>query len=1099
MIKEDSIARVREAADILQVVQRFVTDLKPSGSSWKARSPFTDEKTPSFTVNPQKNIYKCFSSGKGGDAIDFLMEHQKKSFYEAIQFLADMFHVDLEFTENESISERESREDFDKVIRAAIRIYREKLTPDCESMKLLSDRGYGPDDIAMWQVGHAPAEMRTLVDKVLKSDTWSMAEELGLVKNRDEKNFDGFIGRLIVPIFDINGRPVGIAGRLLPSQDPKFPKWINPKDSRLYNKSKILYGLHQADTQKALRVKNKVYLVEGYMDVWAMHKMGVPNAVAICGTALTPEQVKLIGRYCRCISVCTDSDRAGTNAILRALPTLLREDFKVMVCRIPDGKDPDDLMRAAVSPEVFQSTLEKNESDGLLWAAAYYMDSAQDADAKANAIEEIGRLLYCIQKSIKRDEYIKLILANKKWGLKQSHIKEVMQRIAQSEPTNSTGDPGSENRHLPPWVDSEELYNSGFVQKYEPEKNYPVGIYFLHNGDINRLTNFTVKPLYQIQQEINGRRILEIWNGRQRQDIEMPNKAFVSQDVFESTIIEKGAFYSEAGFGKNQYKRLMGWVVDRMPRCFELTTLGWQPEGFFAFANTTINDGQQLHYDKLGMVKVGEKYFLSPGVSSIRSEDREDTNMYENDLYLKYVQPSIGWEQWSELFCKVYGDNGPIGVSYVFVSLFKDLVTKVTKCPLLYCYGSKGSGKSDFAESLIWLFFSGKNSDGKMIQGYNLNPGQGTPFSFFSRLERFRNCPMLFNEFDENAIEDWKFGTLKAAYDGEGREVGEGDTGRKRKTKVQKVQGTLVIVGQYLSVRDDGSVLSRSVTCQMSLERMKALTEEEQQAHRTLKRAEEEGLSGLVADLLTHRPTVKKELDAAFWSQRTKLLEELRGKNLRPEERIVKNYALLLAMSEIMGKLIKLPYSQQRLWNVCVKTVSNHISLLSDNNALAHFWKVTSDMLALGQLQYGKFFTVETTGRVLLASESSSKEKLYQGGKKLLFIRTSAVVGMYQKESRNRGEKALNEATIVTYLKEQPYYIGLCPVHKFIMSTAYSSEGTASNMVVRTSCHVIDYDMLGVELEAPESDRIPIMSHPATTEIEEELNFGQNQPDSLPF
>src|SRR5690606_18006453 len=147
--------------------------------------------------------------------------------------------------------------------------------------------------------------------------------------------------------------------------------------------------------------------------------------------------------------------------------------------------------------------------------------------------------------------------------------------------------------------------------------------------------------------------------------------------------------------------------------------------------------------------------------SKIYADDRDTDNPYENDLYLSYMPSSINFEQWVNLFRAVYAENALFGIAYTFLTIFKDIVTRITKMPHLYCYGPKGSGKSEMAESITRLFFSGKNAEGHLIKGYNLNPGQGTPFSFFSRVERFRNCPILLNEFDENNIEDWKFGMIK--------------------------------------------------------------------------------------------------------------------------------------------------------------------------------------------------------------------------------------------------------------------------------------------------------------------------------------------------
>ena len=269
-------------------------------------------------------------------------------------------------------------------------------------------------------------------------------------------------------------------------------------------------------------------------------------------------------------------------------------------------------------------------------------------------------------------------------------------------------------------------------------------------------------------------------------------------------------------------------------------------------------------------------------------------------MTLKYIpQDKLGlnFENWARLFYEAYGTNAPFGIAFAFLTLFKDVVTRITKMPLLYCYGQKGSGKSAMAESITWLFFSGKDGEGNLIKGFNLNPGQSTPFSFFNRVERFRNCPILMNEFDENGIEPWKTGTMKAAYDGEGREVGDGDTGKKKKTKIQKVQGTIILVGQYMATKDDAAVSSRSIPCQFSLERLKNLQQHEIESYNMLRHQEQEGLSGILTELLHHRPDVQKYLRKNFGIIQSELMDQTRQLGAMPAD--------TLKHSELADKIFK--------------------------------------------------------------------------------------------------------------------------------------------------------------------------------------------------
>jgi hypothetical protein len=400
--------------------------------------------------------------------------------------------------------------------------------------------------------------------------------------------------------------------------------------------------------------------------------------------------------------------------------------------------------------------------------------------------------------------------------------------------------------------------------------------------------------------------------------------------------------------------------------------------------------------------------------------------------------------------------------------------------PMLYCFGPKGAGKSAMAESITWLFFSGKNSEGDLLKGFNLNPGQGTPFSFFNRVERFRNCPILMNEFDENNIEDWKFGTFKAAYDGEGREVGDGDTGKKRKTKIQKVQGTIIIVGQYLSVKDDGSVLSRSISCQFSLERVTNLTSEQNEAYEKLKAAEQAGLSGILTDLLKHRPEVQKLLSKNFTEVQATLVADTRKDGNKVEARLISNYSLLLAATKTMCEVgLQLPYTYDDFYLQCKHQVVTHNRLLKDNNSINNFWKTVEILFDKGFIQNGREMLITVLKEVRIKENSSEIEKTFTDYKNILMVRFSNVHALYSKHLREVNQTAQQEETLLLYLKEQPYFIGLVPKQTFNDK--------------RTSCYAFDYDMmfrdLGVVFEKNHSEEPKPKEEPKNEQNNNDVPF----------
>ncbi len=411
MINPATIEEIKNKMDIVEVVGDFVT-LKRSGSSYKALSPFTNEKTASFYVVPSKGIFKDFSSGKGGDAITFIMEVDGLSYIEALKYLAKKYGIEVAEEEStpEILEEQNKRESLYIVLNFAKGLFRENLHQHKEGRSIglsyFKERGFSDTTIADFELGYSLQEW----DSLLKSATAKgynpqLLEEAGLVISKDEgKTYDRFRGRVIFPIHNSSGKVVAFGARIMIT-DKKQPKYINSPETELYNKSKILYGLFQA--KQAIRQEDNCFLVEGYTDVISMHQAGVKNVVSSSGTALTEEQIKLIRRYTENVTVIYDGDAAGIKASVRGIDMLLEGGLNVKAVVLPDGEDPDSYVKA-LGTTAFSHFVETASQDFIQFKTKLFLaDTAHDPVKKAGLIRDIVQSISKIADPIKRTVYVK--------------------------------------------------------------------------------------------------------------------------------------------------------------------------------------------------------------------------------------------------------------------------------------------------------------------------------------------------------------------------------------------------------------------------------------------------------------------------------------------------------------------------------------------------------------------------------------------------------------------------------------------------------------------------------------------------------------------
>jgi len=409
MIDQQTINQIFDTADIVEVISDFVT-LKKSGANYKGLSPFSNEKTPSFMVSPAKGIFKDFSSGKGGNVVGFLMEHEKLSYPEALRYLAQRYNIAIEEKEltADEIQQRNERESLMAVTAFASSYFVSKLNSDegrAVGLAYFRNRGFRDDILKKFELGYSLEKRTALTEEAGKNGyKRSYLVKTGLSIERDDYAFDRFAGRVIFPIHSLSGNVIGFGGRTLKS-DKKLAKYQNSPESDIYHKSKVLYGLFQA--KKSIVSQEKCFLVEGYTDVLSMHQAGVENVVASSGTALTAEQIRLIKRFTQNVTILYDGDEAGIKASFRGIDMILEEGMNVKVVMFPQGEDPDSYAQSHSSSE-FLEYIKKGEKDFISFKTEILLeDTRHDPIKRAQLITDIVRSVSVIPDGIMRSVFLK--------------------------------------------------------------------------------------------------------------------------------------------------------------------------------------------------------------------------------------------------------------------------------------------------------------------------------------------------------------------------------------------------------------------------------------------------------------------------------------------------------------------------------------------------------------------------------------------------------------------------------------------------------------------------------------------------------------------
>lgn len=568
MIDKATIDRIFNAADIVEVISEFVS-LKKAGQNYRGLSPFKNEKTPSFFVSPSKGIFKCFSTGKGGNVVTFLMENEKLTYPEALKYLAKKYNIEIVEKEEtvQEIQMKNERESLLSVNQFACQYFIDALNSQegkAIGMSYFNERSIREDMIRKFQLGYAREDKniftRTALDKSYKLE---YLVKTGLTIQKENYTFDRFHGRVMFPIHGLTGQILGFGGRILKT-DEKTAKYINSPDSEIYHKSDILYGLYFA--RQAILKVDKCYLVEGYTDVISMHQSGIENVVASSGTSLTQNQIRLIKRFTHNVTVLYDGDEAGIKASIRGIDLLLEEGLNVRVVLLPAGEDPDSFARKHNS-ESFIKYIDSEETDFISFKTSLLRkDAEKDPIKKAALITEIVRTISVIPENIVRSVYIR----------ECSKILEVDEKMLYTETARirrgkfdqkTRSEPGSFN--ITPEVEPlAPLKFDSVTQKYTAEKEV-IRLLLLYAQESIHIDNNAVSVIDYFIKEIEQDE-LEFYH---------PVYSLIYAEI--CSLHQKNEPITEQYFIKHSEDLIAKTVVDLITSAYDLSKIWKRYENYF--------------------------------------------------------------------------------------------------------------------------------------------------------------------------------------------------------------------------------------------------------------------------------------------------------------------------------------------------------------------------------------------------------------------------------------------------------------------------------------------------------------------------------------
>ena len=996
MIDERIIEQILDRADIVDVIGGYV-ELKKKGANYAACCPLHKEKTPSFIVNPARGTWHCFGCGKGGNVIGFLMEHDTLTFPEAVRALGKRYGIEVEETKltPEQEQQRMKRDSMYVINQRCAEHFRANLLDPANKVAADYVKGrWGEAYAEEMGIGYAPDSWDDLLKFAQASGlSIELMTEMGLLKEREKGGlYDFYRGRTMIPIRDRFRRVIGFTARDM-SGAKDTAKYLNSIESDIYHKKDSIFGIDLAIRQAAK--ESKFYLVEGGPDVMQLQRIRVNNTIAPLGGDWTLGQLEQLKKYATKVCFLPDADPpktdkgeklgADTRNVMRNGLLAMKAGFGVTVKEIPPGEaqsknDPDSY---CTSIQKFQ---ELEEVDFIPWYARYLFADVNTTEDRSNAINTICDMVAMVKDEVKESMYMKQL---QEFYPDKNLWTKALNRAKKLEKAKQVINESKK-------IDRDLYQKYGFYEEYDA--------YFALAGDSGKAvqwSNFTMMPMFHIKDSLLPKRLYKIRNqNKQEEIIEMKQEDLVSLSKFKIKVEGIGNFIWLAT--EKELTKLKMFLYEQTETAIEVTQLGWQRQGFFAFGNGAF-DTEWHPADEYGIVRLKDGNYYLPGCSTIY---RDDVKLFQFERkFIHTTYNNVSLREYSDKLVQVFGDNAKVGICFLLASLFRDIIVGQTKSfPILNLFGPKGSGKSELGHSLMSFF---------IIKNIPPNIKNATIAALSDAVAQCANALVHIDEY-KNSIDLDKREFLKGLWDGTGRSRMNMDRDKKR--EITSVDCGVILSGQEMPTIDI-ALFSRLIYLTFTKTEFSTA---EKQAFDQCKAMRDLGLSHLTLQLLRHRSKMETDFSANYRQCMNDLNDRLKGETI--EDRIQRNWVIPLAAFRTLEAVLDVPFTYRELLDICVAGIIRQNRECKSNNELANFWNVVSYLQQDGEIFLESDFRIDYLDRL---KTNKVKDLVFQRPKPILRMRTDRIFMLYKKFSKQVGDSALPTESLSFYLENSKEYLGV--------------------------------------------------------------------------
>ena len=1018
MIKEKFIDAIKSRVDICQLVMDLAPERKLLGAGQNRKRcccVFHSEKNPSLVLDTSLNMYKCFGCDKGGDVIRFVEDFKGMGFVDAVKFLLRQYCPDVDISDLEAKvtpeeKERQSmRETMYIYNQHAYEFFREQYEADNEEARQCrryaektvekpSQGRWDSEFCKTFGLGYSPKRGNQFLafakKKGLKTD---ILLKLGLIAESEETKgqyYDFYRGRLMIPQRDKGGKILTFVARSLDSRS--ICKYLNGRDSLIYKKSYSIFGIDVA--MRAARQSGKVYLVEGAPDVMRLQSIGISNVVATLGGAWSKEQLNTFSHFVCTLCFIPDSDipkegeRFGTGEqfVFKNGRLATEMGFQVSVREIPaeDGvkEDADSYI---TSMEKWESLMEK---DFILWYADKHYDLGGTNDDQLKVICDVCDLLVHVQSDVMQASLLS--------DLKGKFKKTAVWRTALADAARRL----QEQKHRQAVQRSDELEGCRFYRR--GRHYYDID----QQGREQDWTNFIIRPLFLISDEINPTRIFELENESGiRKTIELKQMDVTKLDRFKDQIEGKGDFrFFER---QEKYELLKAFMYAKTEEAQRVPRMGWNiigDNGFYAFCNGIVYEGQWMPVDEYGIIRLDTVNFYLPAMSKIHRHGR--TYFVNERRFIHSPVKEVKPEEYFRLIVDLYGDNGIVALCFYMGTLFRDIITDSTRSfPLLNIYGKKGTGKTEFALSIVNLFQRSPEVS---------NLESTTLYAMGDKCAEVSNMVVHFDEY-KNSLSNKHIDFLKGIYDNAGRTKRSSDGERRETTNIDC---GVILTGQEMPIADV-ALFSRVLF--LESQRSERTKVETDKFHQLLK------LRNMCPTNITVTFIKYRKSFEARWRQAwERALAEVKAEvdyNVIGE-RFINNWAMLLGTFYCLEHELAangFPVEAKKVHDICIQGLTYQHSLCYSTDEIAVFWSLFSKSRQLGDIREGQDYKISYVS-TLKVSQRKAPPKTFDfgSGANVLFVREKICLSKINIQAKREGRALIRDESLLSYLTSTSEYLG---------------------------------------------------------------------------